>query len=374
MLEVGMRERGCNVEVWSPSPFFHNLSIISPLKKWFGYIDQFILFPWKVKRRLKSCAPNTIFVFTDQALGPWVPLVKDRHHVIHCHDFLAQRSALGEFVENPTGLTGRLYQWYIRRGYLKGKNFISISKKTKEDLHRFLTKKPLMSKVVYNGLNQKFEPLPVRIVRSILSKTLGLQLNTGYLLHIGGNQWYKNRIGVIEIYNAWRGGSRKKLPLLLIGETPGKALLKAHSNSPFKKDIQLVSDIDDEMVRKAYAGASAFIFPSIAEGFGWPIAEAMACGCPVITTGEAPMSEVAGDAGFFIPVRPNNSTEILRWSQDAAEVVNKVISLSPQEREKYVEDCILNAQRFNQSEALDKIYSIYLEIVQRRSHITVHHQ
>src|SRR5690606_10771219 len=180
------------------------------LKKWMGYVDQYIIFPNQIRKRLDSCAPDTLFVFTDHALGPWVPLVADRPHVIHCHDFLAQRSALGEVQENPTSWTGRRYQEFIRWGYSKGRNFISVSKKTKVDLHRFLPFIPSISEMVYNGLNQSFLPLDSDRARSYFGKKIGIDLKEGFFLHVGGNDWYKNRIGVMEIYNFWRSRSGRK--------------------------------------------------------------------------------------------------------------------------------------------------------------------
>src|SRR5437763_1072894 len=96
MLSDGMKQRGHTVELLTPSPRFYRLPVPAYIKKWFGYIDQYILFPRAVKKRLKKMHQECLFIFTDQALGPWIPLVKDRPHVIHCHDFLAQRSALGE--------------------------------------------------------------------------------------------------------------------------------------------------------------------------------------------------------------------------------------------------------------------------------------
>src|SRR5688500_6220233 len=93
MLATGMRERGYKVETWSPKGRFVRIPGTKLMKKWLGYIDQFILFPMTVRSRIKKCTPDTLFVFTDNAQGPWVPLVSDRPHAIHCHDFLAQRSA-----------------------------------------------------------------------------------------------------------------------------------------------------------------------------------------------------------------------------------------------------------------------------------------
>src|SRR5688572_11535918 len=156
MLAEGMKQRGHTVNIWSPTSTFNKLPGSAFMKKWLGYIDQFIIFPLIVRRRIKSLSPDTLFVFTDHALGPWVPLVSDRLHVIHCHDFLAQQSAAGEIPENVTGWTGRQYQQLIWRGYSKGKNFISVSLNTRSALQRFLPAPAQRSEMVYNGLNQRF--------------------------------------------------------------------------------------------------------------------------------------------------------------------------------------------------------------------------
>jgi hypothetical protein len=158
MLADGMRARGHEVAMWAPQAKLVNLPAPRALKKWLGYLDQYVLFPMQVRKRLRQCSPATIFVFTDQALGPWVPLLTDQARVVHCHDFLAQRSVLGEIPENPGSWTGYQYQAYIRRGYAQGMHFISVSERTKADLHRFLPVAPISSEVVYNGLNQALRP------------------------------------------------------------------------------------------------------------------------------------------------------------------------------------------------------------------------
>lgn len=377
MLAEGMRERGHRVTVWSPQPCFFKLPVPQRTKKWMGYLDQFMVFPARVKSQLKTCPPHTLFIFSDQALGPWVPLVANRPHVIHCHDFLAQRSALGQIPENPTGWTGRRYQEMIRYGYTKGKHFISVSEKTKDDLHYFLPGQPLTSEVVYNGLNQSFKPIDPVFARASLEKRIGLDVSEGYILHVGGNQWYKNRNGVIEIYNAWRRQSQQKLPLLLIGQSPSSNLLKVYAQSPYQDDIHMISNLEDEWVRLAYAGAAVFLFPSLAEGFGWPIAEAMASGCPVITTAEAPMSIVAGKAGFLIPRRPRQLTESQSWAEAAARLVQEVVSFSPRERDAAIRAGLQSTSRFDTKTALDRIEVIYSNILQsytRHESLTGHFQ
>ncbi|MDT0688831.1 glycosyltransferase family 1 protein [Salegentibacter sp. F188] len=359
MLARGMKERGHKIEIWAPKPTAFNLPFPASLKKWLGYVDQYVFFPMEVRGRLKKIKQKTLFVFTDQALGPWIPLVRDRPHIIHCHDFLAQFSAVKQNSENPTGWSGKQYQKMIYRGYTKGKNFISVSRKTKRDLHYFLPANPEISKVVYNGLNRDFSPGEAQMMRQFLQEYFRLELSSGYILHVGGNQWYKNRSGVIEIYNSWRHKYNQSIPLLLIGQSPDKNLEQKHVDSPYKNDIHFLTKVPDEVVKTAYSGATVFLFPSLAEGFGWPIAEAMASGCPVITTDEAPMTEVAGEAGFLISRQPKNSVNIENWANDSAEVLNTVINLTQQKREEYIGKGIVNARRFDQDKALDEIERIY---------------
>jgi glycosyltransferase involved in cell wall biosynthesis len=269
---------------------------------------------------------------------------------------------LGEIAENPLNWSGKLYQKIIRRGFSLGKNFISISGKTHEDLLRFITN-PENSQVVYNGLNQDFRITEASTARLILGIKTNFNLRNGYILHVGGNQFYKNRSGVIEIYNAWRLVNNSKTPLLLVGKSPSTSLLTTYNESPFKEDIFFLSGLNDEDVKLAYSGATLFLFPSLEEGFGWPIAEAMASGCPVVTTNKAPMTEVAGKAGFFINRRPQNPSEVLDWAFQSAKVVEFVATLSGRDRNEIIKKGLENVKRFDREETLNKIEMIYYNIL-----------
>ncbi len=364
MLADGMKKRGHTVQVLSPQPYFFRLPITQKLRKWMGYIDQYLIFPPSVRVRLKRFPKDTLFVFSDQALGPWVPLVKKLPHVIHCHDFLAQRSALGNIPENKTGLSGKQYQAFIRRGFKQGRNFISVSGNTKRELHNFLTTPPMRSDVVYNGLNQSFVPGNAEQARVWLTRQYGIELNNGYLLHVGGNQWYKNRKGVLEIYEAFRSNYQVNIPILFVGRNPTRELLDISESSPFKPGIHWLTNLDDDAIKTAYQGATMFLFPSLGEGFGWPIAEAMASGCPVITTNEAPMTEVAGDAAFLLPKRPFDPIKQKDWAAEGAALVNKMMHFSAEERYEVIQNSIKNAERFDTKKSLDQIETIYSDILQ----------
>ena len=368
MIAEGMSERKHFVEMWTTKGFFFKIPSPPLVKKWLGYIDQFIIFPLHIRRKIKKCPSTTLFVFADQALGPWIPLLKGKPVVIHCHDFLAQRSALGEIPENTLGLTGKIYQRWIRKGYSNGENFISVSKKTKKDLHRFLNNSPQFSQVVYNGLNQDFTPGDTLSARKLLEKELNIELEQGYLLHVGGNQFYKNRKGVLKIYNAWKKAFKRPLPILMVGASPDDVLLKMKADSPFSSSIHFVTGIPDALLKLCYQGAAVFLFPSLEEGFGWPIIEAMASGCPVITTGVAPMSEIGGKNCSYFPRMPLQEKDLMKWEIECAEILEGVLALPEESREKLISSGIKAAKKYDPRKALDKIELAYKQVLETHLH------
>ena len=361
MITQGMHARGHSADEWTATPFFYKLPAPARFKKWLGYIDRFIVFPLQVRWRLRQLPAETLFVFSDQALGPWVPLVAKRPHVIHVHDFMALRSSLGEFVQNPTGWSGRQYQAMIRRGFGHGQGFVSVSKKTRTDLHRFLPSEPPLTEVVYNGLNFPFRRMSRTEYMPVLSEA-GLSVPaSGFLLHVGGNQWYKNRLGVLEIYEAYIQREQNPLPLWMVGAPPTVSMKTIAQRVINKGEVRFLAGLSDDQVCAAYSAARLLIFPSLAEGFGWPIAEAMACGCPVLTTDEAPMTEVGGDTAFYIPIRPN--TEPDDWATQSGKRVMDILALASVEQQHRLEQGFRQATKFDTQHTMNAYEKIYQQVV-----------
>ena len=362
MISRAMTGRGHEVEMWTSPQKFGDLAGRSPfVRKWLGYMDQFLIYPWDLKRQVNRRPDNTLFVVTDQALGMWVPQVAHRPHIIHCHDFMALKSAIGEFPENPTGWTGQQYQRLIRNGFSQGNTFISVSEKTKADLHHFLPHPPRVSKVVHNGLNHPFRPmdLPERLA---CLKPTGIEISeSGIIVHVGGNQWYKNRPGVVKIYQALVADNPQPPELWMIGPKPTDSLLKLAAAVPVPGKVRFPSDLSNEQVNAAYAHARALLFPSLEEGFGWPIVEAMASSCPVITTDTAPMNEIAGGAARLIPRMPQDPVKQTAWANAAAKVLDEILSLPENLKAKLIEQGKLNAARFQTETTIAAYEEIYRE-------------
>lgn len=366
ILVKGMVERGHNVEVWKPKAVFYKIPFPAKGKKWLGYIDQFLVFPLKVKRALKTRSVKTLYVLVDQSLGPWMYLINKRKHIIHCHDFLAQRSATGEFSQNKLKQTGKAYQKMIRSGFQRGKNFISISEKTRSDLHAHLLVKPQVSEVICNSINQQFTPGDKAEARKKVEENINdcreNYLKNGYILNVGVNSWYKNKRGVIQIYNSWRIKYKFALPIIVVGDLD-QDLKKMVNEKFWKEDFFQIKDVSEELLIDLYRGASVFLFPSYAEGFGWPIAEAMACGCPVITTNEAPMTEVGGSAAIYIPLKPPESDESFYWPQKGADAIQHILSQNERELSTIIDQGFKNVKRFNSEEFLNKVELLYKKVI-----------
>jgi glycosyltransferase involved in cell wall biosynthesis len=371
MLVQAYSQRGHSVQLRQPRAVWRQHFEQTQGAKWAGYVDQYLIFPAEVRRQAALDPANTFYVFCDQALGPWVPLLAHRPHVVHCHDFLALRSALGELPENPTSFTGRLYQRYIRAGFRKARHFISISEQTRADLHRVglaVCAPPLTSEVIYNGLNQAYGPMPEMAARGVLQQA-GLPADElPMLLHVGGGQWYKNTVGVVLLYAQYVQRClemrRPVCSLWMVSPAPSVAVQQALQQVPAAGVVRFYQGLQNNVMQALYASAQALLFPSLAEGFGWPIAEALACGCRVITTGEAPMTEVGGPAAIYLPrLKATTPAALQTWAAQGAERLLALLAQTPQERARLQRAGLLWAARFAPDFAVDNYLRVYQSVL-----------
>lgn len=366
MLADGLRARGHRVVVRRPLGWLQARWPWPRLAKWAGYADQYLLFAHQLRAAVRRDPPGMLQVLCDQALGPWVPRLADRPHVVHCHDLLALRSALGELPEHPTALSGRVYQRYIRAGFRQARHFISISEKTRADLLRIGGVRPQTSEVVYNGLARPYSPLPAEQAQARLCAAGIEPPAAGYLLHVGAGQWYKNTAGVLALYAAVvrrESAAGRPVPALwMVSPPPGADLREALAAVPAGSEVRFIGPLTPQWLQAAYAAAHALLFPSLEEGFGWPIAEAMACGCPVVTTDAAPMTEVGGDAPVYLP-RLCSAGERAAWAAAAAPRIGGLLPPDATLRDRHVQAGLRQARRFDGDRAIDAYVAIYRRVL-----------
>jgi glycosyltransferase involved in cell wall biosynthesis len=197
---------------------------------------------------------------------------------------------------------------------------------------------------------------------SLLTKANLPAISIGFLLHLGGSQWYKNLAGVLQIYTAYSNLAPNPMPLVCISPKPNTKIEALINNLPKNAKVIFRQGIDNQTLHAAYSMAAAFIFPSLAEGFGWPIVEAQACGCPVLTTAAAPMNEVGSTAATYIPVL-NITDNPQTWAREAALKLIDLIKLPESKRDALTQAGITNAAKFDAKATIDGYLKIYEQIL-----------
>ncbi len=267
------------------------------LAKWIGYIDRFLLYPFLLRWQIRWA---DVVHICDHANAVYIPHLRSKPHVVTCHDMLAIRSALGEIPDNPTRWSGRIYQRWILKNLRKAQKVICVSRRTQDEIKRVAGLDSSRVMIVPNAINYHYRPMATEEALSRL-QTLGLDVARPFFLHVGGNQWYKNRTGVLRIFSKLAQTlDYRKHYLVMVGKPwTGEVRQLAQSLALEMRTVELV-DVSNEDLCALYSVAEALLFPSLQEGFGWPIIEAQACGCPVITTNRPPMTDVGGNAAIYI--------------------------------------------------------------------------
>jgi glycosyltransferase involved in cell wall biosynthesis len=124
-----------------------------------------------------------------------------------------------------------------------------------------------------------------------------------YVLHVGSNTWYKNRSGLARIFDALiQHDAFRTFQLVIAGKSLDAEVANWLQTHEHGARLIQTGPVDNEDLRALYSGAALLLFPSLQEGFGWPIVEAQACGCLVATTNRAPMKEVGGQGAIYFDV------------------------------------------------------------------------
>jgi len=217
-----------------------------------------------------------------------LPLAHPLPSVVTVHD-LGYRHFPGA---HPAGQ--RLYlDWSTRFSARAATHVIADSAATQRDLAHFYGVPAEKVSVVYPGRDERLvrvDPTPVRA---------RYDLPPDYLLHVGTLQPRKNLSRLIDAVAHLRG-QWPLVQLVLAGQPgwqAGPILEQARANAGF---VRLLDYVPDDDLAGLYSGARAFVFPSLYEGFGFPVLEAMACGTPVVCANTSSLPEVAGDAALLV--------------------------------------------------------------------------
>ncbi len=217
------------------------------------------------------------------------------------------------FIRHPECFEPALQRYLsaaVPRSLRRANRVLADSYATRDDLVQHMGASPAQVAVIYPGVAPRFRPMAADEIAPVRQR---LGLPATFLLFVGTLEPRKNLPRVLEAL----AYLKTSVPLVIAGrkgwlyEDIFTTLERLHLH----KRVHFLDYVRDEDLPALYNLAQVFVYPSLYEGFGLPVAEAMACGTPVVTSGRASLPEVAGDAAVMVD--PLDSADIAHGIEQA---------------------------------------------------------
>ena len=273
----------------------------------------------------------------------FLPPVATARRVVTFHDLA--------YLRVPHLCSPKIVQTFsrsVRRFAREADGIVACSAATKRDMVELLGTPEGKIHVIHEAADEIFTPHDPEAARGYLQEHYGL---TGPLvLFVGTLEPRKNVEGILAAF----AQACPAVPhcLVLVGKLGWNLprLPERISELGLENRCRLIGYVQSrEDLPRFYSAADAFVFPSFYEGFGLPVLEAMACGCPVICSSAASLPEVAGDAAEYID--PNDTGQL-------SDALHKVL-LNESRRRTMAERGIAQARRFSWSRCAEQTYEVY---------------
>ena len=221
------------------------------------------------------------------AWGPW-------RSVVTLHDLA--------FLLYPETHTSASRAYYADTGESarRAERVIAVSQRTASDAVRLLGLDPARVRVVHEAAAPVFAPRRPEELRPVAER-FRLDLDRPYVLFVGTLEPRKNVPLLLEAFGRLR--QYVDAQLLLVGARGwlDEPIFQAHARSGVGDAARFLGTLTEADLAVLYSHAGVFVLPSVYEGFGLPVLEAMACGAPVVCSNAGPLPEVAGDAAVLLP-------------------------------------------------------------------------
>lgn len=262
--------------------------------------------------------------------------------------------------EDPDGKHRRFRLYQFRRGLERADRVIAVSNATRRDIEDLFGIRPEKIRQIYNAPDPRFladGPGPGDMERQMLLERY--QINHPFLLYVGTIRPQKNIPRLVEAFAVLRGDLEdqplfRDLRLIIIGDEISRhpAVRRTVIQTRMEQFVRFLGFVTFDTLRTFYASASAFVFPSLYEGFGLPPLEAMASGTPVVTSNISSLPEVVGNAAVL--VNPENVFEIAKGIREA--LTNSTL------RATLIHRGHEQARRFSWESTARQVLSIYKEV------------
>ena len=206
------------------------------------------------------------------------------------------------YAKHADPLSRSMHWLFAERSARQADRIITDSHSTARDLHRIYGIPESKMEVIHLGVSPVFKPQDPLAAAGYVAGKYGASKD--YVLTVGTLGPHKNLVTLVKTLKVLRERGALSFELLVAGAKGRKkseVLEVMRSSSLTDNQIRFLGFVPDEDLPRLYSGSSLFVLPSLYEGFGLPLAEAMACGVPVIASNTSSIPEVVGDAGLLVP-------------------------------------------------------------------------
>ncbi len=276
------------------------------------------IYEWRRRLLLGGAARRSgarLLHHTDPGGTPWFGCPP---RVVTCYDLIPLVMHREYLAPVPGGRARRRARDRVRYG--GALRVLAISAATRDDLVQHVGIDPARIDVTHLGVDHtRFHPRAADGEEQAVRRALGV--TRPFLLYVGAWDARKNLEHLVAAYA--RSGVRGDVALVLagmLGPRGTRRVQAAIAEHGVGDDVLLPGYVDEALVPAAYRSCLAHVFPSLYEGFGLPVVEALACGAPTVTTRRSSLGEVAGDAALLVDGTDVDETAaaLARVASDAA--------------------------------------------------------
>jgi glycosyltransferase involved in cell wall biosynthesis len=146
----------------------------------------------------------------------------------------------------------------------------------------------------------------------------------------------------------------------MVSPNPNEILKKSLDNVPENGTVKFVQGLSIDVLEALYSYADIFLFPSLEEGFGWPIIEAQACGCRVVTTNLAPMNEIGGPSAIYLERYSTDNKDT--WAIENVDKLVDYLQLPINAKHEFSQQSLKWAANFESKKVLDEYFEFYQSV------------
>jgi glycosyltransferase involved in cell wall biosynthesis len=199
------------------------------------------------------------------------------------------------------------YRRYTPAFIRQAKRVATVSEFSKRDIVQQYGTDPLKIDVVYSAAKSVFQKISGHDAAAVKAQYTG---GKEFFLFVGAIHPRKNPVNLLKAFSIFKKRQKSNFKLLIAGRLAWKydSFLQNLKNYKYRDDVHLLGYVAEDELVHIMQSAYALVYPSLLEGFGVPVLEAMQCGVPVITAGHSPMEEIAGEAALYAD--PENIDEL----------------------------------------------------------------